>query len=202
MYCMRHLQSLYWGIFEPCICCTAIRNCLEMVSKKSHPQLGLRHIIFQPLLHGDVSSCPRCSVAPASAGGKDVSHQQQPSLAARQSPPSLVWLGRTRKTRVQHIFKTRFVFHLLKWIFSVFLPLLKCQINIGLKKIKSSISFFLWIVTYTGSLPHSPFNPQIPTCCTISFPWERTWTCSLLAKLKSAKINLVPRHWQLGVTGI
>lgn len=200
---MRHLQSLCWGIFEPCICCTAIRSHLEMVSTKSHPQLGLRHIIFQPLLHRDVSSCPGCSVAPVLEGKVSPTSSSHPWQSVN---PQHHWcdLGEAGKLECSTFLKTQFVFHLSKLIFSVFLPPFKCQINIRFKKKnkKAAFLFFLWVIIHMGSLPRSPFNLQIPMCCTISFPWERTRTCSLLAKLKSAKINLVPRHWQLGIKGI
>lgn len=135
MSCVRYLQSLCWGIFEPCICCSAIRNRLEFFSIKRHPQLGLRHIIFQPLLHGDVSSCPRCSVAPVLEGKVCPISSSHPW---HHDNPQHRWcgLGEAGKPECSTFFKNQFVFHPSKLIFAVFLPPFKCQINIRLEKKK------------------------------------------------------------------
>lgn len=135
MSCTRHLC---WGIFEPCICCTAIWKHLEMGSQKSQLHLGLRHVTLQPVLHRDVSSWPRCSVERCLS-----SAAATPGSLSTPSITGVAWEKQENQSAAH--FKKPVCFSSLEINFLCFPSTMKMpnKHQINKKKFKSSVSFFL-----------------------------------------------------------
>lgn len=160
-----------WVNFEPCICCMAKGSLLKMVKKKKkrHTQHGLRHISFQLLPCGKVSSCWSCSMAAATAGRKggvpaaSAGHwHSRPWQCACCHSHWGNWeeLGKPESS-LQVTFQKSICFLSFEIHFLCFLNTFKIPNKHQIKKkiIKSSTSLFLWIgLQHTQKASHTPLS--------------------------------------------